>query len=474
MMTLLVTWLATVTVASALTVWATRRRMRRDIEALIAAASSRGPVAVPRPTRGAFGRLAASVQQLRAELGQAQAACDACEQRLRDLAERSRHAEQAIEAQGRLRAQMLLSAEQESIGVLSSALAHDFANLFSALRGFVGQIEHRLGPGADCAPLIEKIRLGCEAGMRVIDHVIRLAQANATADRAPADAAAVARQLLSVLPEAVEPSGAITVEPLPVHARAGQVALVIATLCDRSADAPGRQPGRIALSVQRWPADRIRDPALAHRVLVGHPPDAAHACIEVSDPLPAPAIDRLHRMARPLLAPDGPDLALARVARIVGSAGGAVTVSSRPDRGTVVRVHFPLQGGAEAPRSARHGARLLIVDDDTSVTDRLAIGLERHGYDVVAVNDPVDALAAFEEDSHAWDVVVTDHVMPGLTGLDLAARLRAIRADIRVILITAARGGDQDPDLHRPGIDAVLEKPARPDAVADAVRSLFA
>src|SRR5262249_28033564 len=127
----------------------------------------------------------------------------------------------------------------------------------------------------------------------------------------------------------------------------------------------------------------------------------------------------------------GTGLGLAVVHGVIESHGGACHVASRQGEGTTFSVYLPLRSSPviETPSRQRsplelHGnERVLIVDDEPDIVDMLSTGLERLGYDAVGVTDPLEALAAFQEDSTAWDVVVTDEVMAPMRGLELIRKL---------------------------------------------------
>jgi CheY-like chemotaxis protein len=107
------------------------------------------------------------------------------------------------------------------------------------------------------------------------------------------------------------------------------------------------------------------------------------------------------------------------------------------------------------------------------MTDVLTIGLDRLGYEAVAVNDPEEALAAFSEDPTAWDVVISDQVMPRIKGLALFERLKALRPALRFILCSGETGDVIERVALDAGVDAFLRKPVPPEQLAAAIRRLM-
>lgn len=129
-----------------------------------------------------------------------------------------------------------------------------------------------------------------------------------------------------------------------------------------------------------------------------------------------------------------------------------------------------VQAGLGPPKG---GERVLVVDDEPDIVDAMVIGLERLGYSPVGVSDPQEALAAFEEDPHAFDVVVTDLVMPSLRGSELIRRIKAIRPDIRAILCTAYSDGAKTGNEHTSVADASFHKPVNADAISACIQELI-
>ena len=103
----------------------------------------------------------------------------------------------------------------------------------------------------------------------------------------------------------------------------------------------------------------------------------------------------------------------------------------------------------------------------------LSIGLERLGYEAVGATDPLDALAAFEEDPNAWDIVVTDEVMPQMRGLDLVRKLKSLRPDIKIVLCTGYSETMSEDTIRAAGIDLFLLKPVDAQTIAAKLRSLM-
>jgi CheY-like chemotaxis protein len=120
------------------------------------------------------------------------------------------------------------------------------------------------------------------------------------------------------------------------------------------------------------------------------------------------------------------------------------------------------------------GERLLLVDDDALL---LMIGRETLlalGYEVDAVTQPEAALALVLASPSLYVLVLTDQMMPGMTGLVLADKLRQIRADLPIILMTGYDGGMSPAGLEEAGVRGLLLKPWTPKAIGTAINAALA
>lgn len=176
----------------------------------------------------------------------------------------------------------------------------------------------------------------------------------------------------------------------------------------------------------------------------------------------------------------GSGLGLATVYGIVKTYGGHVEVWSELNRGTVVTVLLPAVLEAPSPADTSSGApsrrgneTLLIVEDEPAVRKFMRIALERHGYRVLDAKDGTDAIQAAERHDGPIHLLLTDVVMPGLGGREVAKRVQARHPETRVLYLS----GYTDDAVVRHGvvesIDAFLQKPFTPSSLAKKVRDVL-
>jgi CheY-like chemotaxis protein len=166
----------------------------------------------------------------------------------------------------------------------------------------------------------------------------------------------------------------------------------------------------------------------------------------------------------------GSGLGLSVAHGIVRSHGGAIRVESEPGKGTALHVFFPaIQVAVEATPAPTAGAvptrggRVLYVDDEGALVLMARRSLTRFGWDVTGFTDPAKALQEFQLRPGEFDVVVTDAAMPGMTGLELAARLRATRPDVPIVLASGNLGPEDQDACERLGVRDLVQKPFAAD-----------
>lgn len=158
-------------------------------------------------------------------------------------------------------------------------------------------------------------------------------------------------------------------------------------------------------------------------------------------------------------------MGLSVVHGIITSHGGAITAESAPGQGTTFNVYLP-RVVSKVKEVARHAedlprgqGRILFVDDEEAVRHFGKNGLERLGYEVVVASSGPEALEFFDSDPCGYDVLITDQVMPKMTGDELVVALRERNCNIPVILFTGYGEFLTEQRAARAGITEVVTKP---------------
>ena len=173
-------------------------------------------------------------------------------------------------------------------------------------------------------------------------------------------------------------------------------------------------------------------------------------------------------------------LGLALVHGIVADLRGAIDVATQEDAGTAFTVWLPVEGETTVP--ARNVARalplgggqtIMIVDDERPLVTLAEETLAELGYEGVGFDSSVAALAAFRESPQRFDAVLSDETMPELAGSDLVLRIRALRPDIPIILMSGYAGGRLIDRARGAGVTDVLRKPLQRRDIAESLGRIF-
>jgi len=167
----------------------------------------------------------------------------------------------------------------------------------------------------------------------------------------------------------------------------------------------------------------------------------------------------------------GSGMGLAVVHGLVHTAGGHLIVESAPGTGSCIRILLPQDNGSTASKPAQQPAelsdkplancRIMLIDDETMMTDMLDEFLTIQGADVVTFNSPEAAIEHFTKDSATIDLVITDETMPGLLGTHLAKQMLSIKPSLPIILCTGNSKQSDVDDYKEMGIAACFRKPVK-------------
>jgi len=399
----------------------------------------------------------------------------------------------------RLQDQLQQAQKLEALGQLAGGIAHDFNNVLGAILGFASFLEEDLPADGPQHAYAQSILKAGQGAKDLVAQILAFAR-QSSVERKPHDLARLlgeAKDLLrGALPASTELVTEIEADGLVANVNLAQMNQLVLNLCLNANDALAGEPGRISLSLSRLRPDEAdfelargeqADPALkpGGYVVTGTlDPARSYARITVADTGPGMDDATLSRIFDPFFTTKergrGTGLGLAVVRGIVAAYGGACIVASRPGMGTRFGIYLPLTSAASASLPAQeigtkrgHGERIMVVDDDPSMAEMLTSGLERLGYKVAGFTDSRQALRAFAERPDEWDVVVSDQIMPYVTGIMLFEQLKAIRRSVCFILCTGFDAGATPERARALGIAAWFPKPVLPQEISAAIDRLM-
>jgi len=354
-------------------------------------------------------------------------------QHLQLEAAKRREAEEALKHSQRL----------EALGQLTGGVAHDFNNLLTVIRASVD--------------LLNRPQVSEERRQR---YITAIAEAVGRAAKLTSQLLAFARRqtlkpevfdigdrmqslrdmLATLLGSAIEIVTQLPAEPCLVNADAGQFETAMINMATNARDAM-QGKGRIVFTVHA--ATNVPD-TLAH--LSG---SNGFVCVAVSDGGIGIPAAQLGRIFEPFFTTkqvgQGTGLGLSQVFGFARQSGGEVTVMSKVGQGSTFSLYLPRVPAALVPRSqapttapavAGSGMSVLVVEDNIELGNFAADGLTELGYSITLVDNATDALTELVGDPDRFDVVFSDVVMPGMTGLDLAQAIRDRCIGVPIVLTT--------------------------------------
>jgi PAS domain S-box-containing protein len=364
-----------------------------------------------------------------------------------------------------LEQQLQQAQKMEAVGRLAGGIAHDFNNILTTISGFAEMLGMALPPESPEAADLAEI-VGASRRAALLTRQLLLFSRRAQTDPAVIDLRvpmkAIEKMLRRSLGEDVRLSLDLPPEPAWVHADAGQLDQVVMNLAVNARDAMPHG-GAFRLSVRETELD-------APRVTVhSHVPAGRYALLTAEDDGSGIPPDVLPRIFEPFFttkpAGKGTGLGLATVFGIVQSAGGHIDVDSAPGSGTRFSIYLPLvpapsqePAACPDPGSVPRGDEdVLVVEDQSEVLRLLTRELTRLGYRVRGCATGAEALAALTGGPTPPDLLITDVVMPGMGGAELALRARALHPALRLLFVSGYTDGRLD-ELPR-GQNPLLLKP---------------
>jgi PAS domain S-box-containing protein len=379
----------------------------------------------------------------------------------------------------RLESQLRQAYKMEAIGTLAGGIAHDFNNILSAISGYTELSLLDAEEDSASKSYLKSVLQASERAKELVRQILTFSRQN---DHQPIvmDLAPVVKESLKLLrasvPKTIEIQhkidGACTVLADPT-----QMQQVVMNLCTNAAQAMQQRGGVLDLVVEAVQLDEN-----AVKDYFGIAP-GKYVMLRVSDTGEGIEPGIVGKIFDPFFttkgAGEGTGMGLSVVHGIVKSSGGAVTVDSKKGNGSTFKVFLPkveqaVHDEPTAIQSMPTGKeRILFVDDEETLVNIGENMLTRLGYRVKTRTSSIEALAAFEHNPDAYDLVMTDMTMPNMTGEGLAKEILRIRPNMPIIICTGfSHQMDQEKALAM-GIRAFVMKPFVLKEVAETIRNVL-
>ncbi len=380
-----------------------------------------------------------------------------------------------------MESQLRQAQKMEAVGRLAGGVAHDFNNLLTAISGYSDLLLARLSAHDPVRREVEEIRKASERAASLTRQLLAFSRRQVLQPRV-LDLNAVVADMNSMLRRLIGEDIDLVVVPgaglWRVKADPGQIEQVIVNLAVNARDA---MPGGGKLTVETANA-AVDESSAAERLSLAPGP---YAVLTVADTGEGMTDETLSHLFEPFFttkeAGKGTGLGLATVYGIVAQSGGAIDVASAPGRGTTFRIHLPrVEGEVDPPTARARGIEdhrgtetVLLVEDEDAVRTLVLAILKQKGYAVLTARNGGEALLVCERHSGSIDLMLTDVVMPGMGGKDLARRLAPLRPEMKTLYMS---GYTDDAITHsgvlEPGTQ-YIQKPFAPDDLARKVRGVL-
>jgi signal transduction histidine kinase len=384
------------------------------------------------------------------------------------------------EAQRALQDQLTRASKLESLGTLAGGVAHDFNNVLAGIVGFGEMAQDAAVPGSAQARHLDKLLQAALRGKALVERILAFSRGGARTSTV-FELEPVVEEVLTLLSASLRPGivleRALDAPGACLRGDATQAFEAVMNLCTNATQAmPGG--GMLSVHLQRLHVAQAR--VLSHTQLAA----GDYLTLAVTDQGGGITPEVMERLFEPFFttraAQAGTGLGLAVVFGVVAELGGAIDVKSGPAGGACFTLYLPeCKDGADKPVAgaetalAGAGQRLLVVDDEPGLVALAEEMLRGLGYIPAGYTEPAAALQALIDDPQGFAAVITDEVMPQLSGTQLTSALRRQLPHLPVLMISGYGGALLAQRAAAAGVTRLLTKPLQRAELAHALADLL-
>lgn len=396
----------------------------------------------------------------------------------------------------RLRNELADAKQMQEVGQLAGGIAHDFANIIASVQTFSDLLIDDAPGGSQELEYAEKISKACSRATDMVEQIVLLAKTSKLETEA-VPLIDIFEEASALLENSFDEFAQLTMNleatDLVVESSRSGVLQILLNLSLNAQQALRDGEGLVAVNVERV---SLSDSELVsygegrHQLDTptdGEPPmyrvvdgslrsGVSYACVSVEDDGVGIVLADIGRIFEPFYTTKGhgkgTGLGLAIVRNVLSRSFGAFVVESREGEGACFKAFLPLSsrspsadtapkvaGQAHQTKCIDHPGRVLVVDDETDLSDILSTALSKVGYEATGTYSGDEAWQIFNDDPTAWDLIITDQVMPGLRGTELIEKVRGTGSEIPIILCTAYSETLTKTSALELGADLFLSKP---------------
>jgi PAS domain S-box-containing protein len=386
----------------------------------------------------------------------------------------------------KLSEQLQQKQKMEAIGTLAGGIAHDFNNILSAIFGYTEQAMQEPLCNKSISDKLKSVLSAASRAKNLVQQILTYSR-KGNDNRLPLELHSAVLDscnlLLKTFPNSVQVELDIDANTGVIMADSNQIQQIVMNLCTNAYHALKNQKGTICVSLHSVYIDSEQD------VKYSELASGDYASLRVSDTGIGISDADAHKIFDPFFTTKaqgrGTGLGLSVVHGIVQSHQGIIRSDSIPNEGTTFEILFPLiaeKGQVSvdgidvvtvSDENLRGNEHILFVDDEVALVDLMKETLKTFGYQVTACHSAGVALEFFQTDPHCYDLVLTDQVMPGITGDALAHSILDIRNDIPIIICTGHSTTLDAEKVVEIGAKKLLMKPMSSRFLLKNIRSIL-
>jgi signal transduction histidine kinase/CheY-like chemotaxis protein len=367
--------------------------------------------------------------------------------------------------------------EKEAVGAMAGSIAHDFNNLLAAVLGFSTAAHQDVPDGSPLKRDLEEILASARQARALVQQLLLFSRRQKSR-RVKMDVAEMVTSSIPLIRSSLPPnvvfSCDIPSEPTFVMANRTDLAQVLMNLSTNAVQAMEKLDGELHVSLEV-------DATLADTVFyVGHAVGDNNIRLTVRDIGTGIGEDIRPHVFEPFFSTrkNAIGFGLSTAYRIVTENAGGISIEDNRPAGAMVSVWLPRLAGDEVDErdlgiELTGGEHILVVDDDERMLRLIVRLLTSVGYRITTFNDPGRALSAFRRTPGAFDLVITDFAMPGMSGAELGRLLLEERSDIPVLMVSGNASVDDVVQAQDEGIGYYLPKPFSREELLVVVRRIL-
>ncbi len=382
---------------------------------------------------------------------------------------------QEQEERKRLEAELRHAQKMEAIGQLAGGIAHDFNNILASIIGYGELAKSRASGDEALQRHLDTILRAGERGRILVSQVLTFSR-KMPEQRIPLDLRDVIDEVV-LLARGSNPHEILLSMGAGQHMTEGNPTELHQLFMNVVTNGVQAMPegGVLDISLEQL------DASLPIDVMHGRLDPGRYWKVRIQDEGKGIDADTRRRMFEPFFTTkvvgQGTGLGLSLALSIAKSHGGGIAVESEPGQKTTFTIYLPATAdtGGKTPVALPrgHDERILLVDDETPLRELAEELLVELGYQVASFGSSIEALAAFERHPAAFDAILSDEVMPGMGGTQFASKVRDIRPDLPILIITAYGGPGFELRAQQAGVIQVLKKPYQKNELANALAGVF-